>query len=356
MKKIINWGVLGSGGIARRRTIPEGITKAKNAKLISVFDINQDVNNTVSKEFGAIAAKSVDNLLNSAIDAVYVATPINLHSEQVIASAKAGKHIFCEKPLGLDVSEAEKMIKVCKESNVKLGTGFMIRFIAQHQAALKIIQEGKLGKPVYGRAQLSCWYPPIPGAFRQDPKTGGGGSLVDMGSHCIDLLEMFFGNIKSVSCFINNNVHDYKSEDSALVSLFFENGALGSVDVFFCIPDNSSKNILELYGSKGSILAKGTIGQGSEGEMTAYLEGDSLDYNAQQIRNSGEGFTINPAPVNPYRAEIEEFSNAILQNREPVNNAMTGLRNQKVLNACYESAKSGKTIRIDSIPVGTDKG
>ena len=104
---------------------------------------------------------------------------------------------------------------------------------------------------------------------------GGGGSLVDMGSHCIDLLEMFFGKVKSVSCFINNSVHDYESEDSALVSLFFENGAMGSVDTYFCIPDNSSKNILELYGSKGSILAKGTIGQGSAGEMTAYLEGDT---------------------------------------------------------------------------------
>lgn len=98
----------------------------------------------------------------------------------------------------------------------------MMRFSAQHQIALKMIQEGKLGQPVYGRAQLSCWYPPIEGAWRQDPKTGGGGSLVDMGSHCIDLLEMFFGKIKSVSCFINNNVHSYKSEDSAVVSCFLK--------------------------------------------------------------------------------------------------------------------------------------
>ena len=95
------------------------------------------------------------------------------------------------------------------------------------------------------------------------PATGGGGSLMDMGSHCIDLLEMFFGKIKSVSCFINNSVHAYKSEDSAVVSILFENGAMGTVDTYFCIPDNSSKNILELYGSKGSILAKGNYRTGS---------------------------------------------------------------------------------------------
>ena len=346
MEKLIKLGVIGSGGIARRRTIPEGITQAKNAKLISVYDINQDANNAVAKEFNAIASKSIKDLLNTEIDAVYVASPVNMHPEHAIASAKSCKHVFSEKPFGLTIEEAEKMIETCKNSGVYLGIGFMMRFIAQHQAALKLIQDGKLGKPVYGRAQLSCWYPPIEGAFRQNPKLGGGGSLVDMGSHCIDLLEMFFGKVKSVSCFINNSVHDYKSEDSALVSLFFENGAMGSVDTYFCIPDNSSKNILELYGSKGSILAKGTIGQGSAGEMTAYLEGDIMGYDAQQGRNAGEGVAINPIPVNPYLAEIEEFSNAILQKREPVNNASIGLQSQKVIAACYQSAKTGKVVNI----------
>ena len=166
-------------------------------------------------------------------------------------------------------------------------------------------------------------------------------------SHCIDLLEMFFGKIKSVSCFINNSVHSYKSEDSAVVSILFENGAIGTVDTFFCIPDNSSKNILELYGSEGSILAKGTIGQGASGEMTAYLEGDSSGYNAAQVRDSAEGISVKPAPVNTYRAEIEEFSCAILEKREPANNVQLGLESQRVMAACYESAKTGKTVNIN---------
>jgi predicted dehydrogenase len=346
MENKIKWGVIGSGGIARRRTIPEGIIHAEHARLVSVYDINAEVNNAVAKEFNAIASSSIKDLLHSDIDAVYVASPANMHLDQVIACARAGKHVLCEKPLGMTTSEAEKMIKVCKEENVQPGTGFMMRFHAQHRAALKLIQEGKLGKCVYGRAQLSCWYPPIPGAWRQSPETGGGGSLMDMGSHCIDLLEMFFGKLKSVSCFINNNVHSYKSEDSAVVSLFFENGALGTVDTYFCIPDNSSKNILELYGSKGSILAKGTIGQGEAGEMIAYLEGKDAGYDAQQARCSDEGLVINPAPVNMYRAEIEEFSRAILENREPENNVEIGLQSQKVLAACYKSARTGKVVEV----------
>lgn len=347
MENKVKWGVIGSGGIARRRTIPEGIMPAEHAILKTVYDINADVNYAVADDFGAKAAHSIAELLESDVDAVYIASPVNLHYDHVVACAKSTRHVLCEKPLGMSVQQTEKMIALCREKGILLGTSFMMRFLAQHQAALTLIRDGRLGKPVYGRAQLSCWYPPIKGAWRQDPEYGGGGSLMDMGSHCLDLLEMFFGRINRVSCFINNNVHAYKSEDSAVVSLFFENGALGTVDTYFCIPDNSSKNILELYGSKGSILASGTIGQGEAGEMTAYLESDSAIYDAGQSRSQGNGITINPVPVNTYRAEIEEFSRAILEKREPENHALLGLKSQKILAACYESAKSGKIIGIE---------
>jgi predicted dehydrogenase len=346
MNSKVKWGVIGSGGIARRRTIPEGIMNAEHAILTSVYDINSEVNNAVAEEFNAKAVNSIQELLQSDIDAIYIASPVNNHLDHVITCAKGKKHVLCEKPLGMTIEETEKMISICKDEGVLLGTSFMMRFQTQHQAALKLVSDGKLGKPVYGRAQLSCWYPPIEGAWRQDPVTSGGGSLMDMGSHCIDLLEMFFGEIKSVSCSINNSVHDYKSEDSAVVSMTFKNGAMGTVDTYFCIPDNSSKNVLELYGSMGSILAKGTIGQGDTGEMTAFLEGDNTGYNAQQLRDEGEGITINPTPVNTYLSEIVEFSNAILEKREPVNNVLLGLRSQKILTACYESAKTGKAIEI----------
>lgn len=342
----VKWGVIGSGGIAKRRTIPEGIMQADHAILSSVYDINSEVNAAVAKEFHATATLSIEDLIKSDIDVVYVSSPASMHLNHVISCAKGKKHVFCEKPLGMTVNEAKKMIEICKDEGVLLGTGLMMRFLSQHQAALKIIQEGRLGKPVYGRAQLSCWYPPIEGAWRQNPAECGGGSLMDMGSHCIDLLEMYFGKIKSVSCFINNSVHAYKSEDSAIVSLFFKNGALATIDTFFCIPDNSSKNVLELYGSKGSIISKGTIGQSSFGEMIAYLEEDNLGYNARQVRNVGEGQEINPTPINTYLAEIEEFSCAILEKREPANNAQLGLQSQIVLSACYLSAKTGKTIEL----------
>jgi predicted dehydrogenase len=222
----------------------------------------------------------------------------------------------------------------------------MMRFQTQNQEAAKIIQSGQLGKPVYARAQLSCWYPPMPNSFRQDPALGGGGSLIDMGNHCIDLLEFFFGPVKTVSCFTNSTVHPYASEDSAVVLLRFASGAVGTVDTFFCIQDESSKNALELYGSRGSILATGTIGQGSQGKMTAHVLPGQTGYQAQQGRTQAQGIKIEPEPRNTYRAEVEAFSAALLAGTANPLPAELGLRSQKIIAACYQSASTGEAVRV----------
>jgi predicted dehydrogenase len=319
---------------------------APNARLAAVFDVNAEANQAVAAQFGGAVATSVEDLLQREVDAVYIASPANAHYEQAVACARAGKHILCEKPLGMTIAEAEEMAAVAREAGVLFGTALMMRFHAQHRAAQKLIEQGRLGKPVYGRAQLSCWYPPIPGSWRQDPATGGGGSLIDMGGHCVDLLEMFFGPVGRVSCFIRNTVHAYASEDSAVALLEFASGALGTVDTFFCITDEGSKNALEVHGSMGSILAEGTIGQGPQGRMTAILKEEMGGYDPAQARGSAGGVEISPEPVNLYRAEIESFSRAVLEGREPEVGASAGVRSQKVLTACYESARTGRAIEV----------
>jgi len=346
MKDKVAWGVVGSCGIARRRTIPEGIVPAANAKLVGMYDCNQEGNAEAARAFGGQAFGSLEELLAAEIDVVYIATPVYLHGQQTTRCLKAGKHVLCEKPLALSVAEGQEMVALAQRCKVQLGAALMMRFQSQHQEALKIIQSGKLGRPVYGRAQLSCWYPPLEGAWRQVPSQGGGGSLADMGVHCIDLLEMFFGPAVSVNCCIGNLVHSYRSEDSALATLVFQNGALGTVDTFFCIPDESSRNVLELYGSEGSILAKGTIGQGSQGEMVFCPRPQGKGYEAQQNRDTGQGIALQPPPVNTYRAEIEEFSQAILGGRKSELGGDLGLRSQRILEACYESARTSQSVKI----------
>lgn len=346
MARKIRWGVIGSGGIASRRTIPEGILPACNAELVAVYDTDPVANARAAERFGAKATSCLGALLAANIDAVYVATPVDAHAGQVMCAAEAGKHVLCEKPLGLTVADAEAALDACALAGVQLGTAFMMRYQSQHRAALDLIRAGALGISVYARAQLSCWYPPMESAWRQDPARGGGGSLMDMGGHTIDLLEMFFGPVAKVSCFAKSTVQAYRPEDSAVAMLWFENGALGTVDSFFAIPDEASENVLELYGSQGGILAKGTIGQASQGRMTAHLKQAAGGYDAQQARDAGGGIEIAPAPVNMYRAEIEEFSQALLDGRAPAITGEAGLRSQRVLAACYESARTGAAVTV----------
>lgn len=317
----IKWGVIGAGGIADRRIIPDGIIPANNAQLVAVMDIDETKAKTVARKYGNVPYYThEEDLLNDPnVEAVYIATPLHLHCRQTCMAAKAKKHVLCEKPMALNVQECASMIKACKKNDVKLAIGLMMRFHAYHQRLKEMIERGELGKIVMGRAQLSCWYPPMEGAWRQYPKLGGGGSLIDMGAHCIDLLEMLIGKVSEVSCFSGRLVHEYKSEDSAAVLLHFKNGAMGIVDNFFNIPDNASKNSLEIYGSKGSVLAKGTIGQMPDGEMIAYLEKELKEYDAKQERKEKNvEIKISPRPVNIFQAEIEHFSHCIEKDAEPL--------------------------------------
>jgi predicted dehydrogenase len=168
-----------------------------------------------------------------------------------------------------------------------------------------------------------------------------------MGGHCIDLLEMFFGDAVAVTCRTATRAHAYPVEDTAVALLEFAGGAYGMVDSCFCIPDASSPNRLEIYGTRGSILAEGTIGQNPAGHMTAFLAEPGSGYDAAQRRTEGGGIAIDPPSDNTYRAEIEEFSAAVMEKRETTLSARRGIHSQAVLAACYRSARTGRRIVID---------
>jgi len=356
----VGWGVIGACGIARRRTIPEMVQYSKKAELVAVMDIMAEPLEEVKQQFGAKKSYATDDelLADPDITCVYIATPAVNHAEQIIKAAQAGKHVLCEKPLGMNAAECEKAVNACKDAGVKLGTAYMMRFHACHQAAKKIVADGQIGKPVLGRAQLSCWYPKMEGAWRQDPKTGGGGSLIDMGCHCVDLLEHIMGTrVTEVSCFADTQVQDYRVEDSATVICRFDNGAHGIVDNFWCVPDAASKNRLEVYGSAGSLFSDYTIGQESTGQLEVRTSPQGA-YDAQQARveekteiletgRYGEtAYGKSLYTVHIYAAEIDAFTESVENDVEPPIPGEDGWWNQKIMDACYESARTGRTVKI----------
>lgn len=346
----IGWGVIGAGGIADRRTIPEGIMPAANAELVAVMDVSEERVRAVSAKYGDVpwTTQESELLAREDVQAVYVATPTYLHCRQTVNALLAGKHVLCEKPMAMNLAECEKMIQVAAENKLTLAIGYMMRFHAWHRLLQRMVQAGELGRLVMGRAQLTCWYPRIEGAWRQVPEQGGGGSLVDMGSHCIDVLELFLGRTVEVTAFTGTLVQDYPVEDTATVLLRFQSGALGFVDAHFNVPDAAAVNLLELYGTKGRVTGQGTIGQMSTGKMVACLEREEKGYEAAQVREGAVEEEIAPdeAP-NIYQSQIEDVSDAILTGRPPTVPGEDGMWNLRVVLAAYESARTGKAVTVE---------
>ncbi|MBQ7901938.1 MAG: Gfo/Idh/MocA family oxidoreductase, partial [Clostridia bacterium] len=265
----IKWGVIGCGGIADRRTIP-GMMPAYNAELVAVMDANKAAADAVAEKYGArYAFDNIEDLLSiEEIQAVYIASPVFCHKEQCFAAADAGKHILLEKPMGLTTDEAQEIADYCSNRGIKLGVGFMMRFHSYHQAMRNLISDGKLGDIVSARAQLTCWYPEMENCWRQDMKLSGGGAMMDMGIHCIDLIRYITGmEISEVTGMAGNQVFKYNVEDAGAAIFKMQNGALCYVDANFNIPDAAAKCKIEFYGTRGSIFAEGTISQVEGGRI-----------------------------------------------------------------------------------------
>ena len=343
---MVNWGVIGCGGIADRRTIP-GLVQARNARLLAVMDQVPEVTRRVQEKYACPRRYDTveDMLADGEIDAVYIATPVFVHHEQAMAAIAARKHVLVEKPLAISVGQGRALVEVVRKAGVYATEGYMMKFHSLHRRAKEIIDSGALGKVVLVRAQLSCWYPDIAGAWRQDPKLGGGGALMDMATHLYDLMRWFVGEAKEVTALADTLVFSYPVDDASSTLLRFESGAHGFVDAFFCVPDSSVLSRLEVYGSRGSILAEGTIGQGSGGTMVAYVSEETRGYDAQQARESADvkPQPITAEPVNPYTGEIEYLSACIEERRAPtINTLEEGLRTLAIAEAAYRSAQSGR--------------
>jgi predicted dehydrogenase len=239
------------------------------------------------------------------------------------------------------------MIAACDENDVKLMVGYLMRFHAGHRKLKDMIDDGELGQIVFGRAQLTCWYPAIEGAWRQVPELGGGGAFIDMGTHCLDLLEVLIGKAKRLVAFLGTLTQDYAVDDTGTVMIEFENGAHGIVDVNFNVPDEAAQNVLEIRGTGGLVLADHTIGQEPTGAMTAYIPAAVGGYDAAQARaKEGIARPIDFEPVNTYRAEVEHFVDCVEHDREPATGGLDALRFVRLTELVHESAATGRVITL----------
>lgn len=229
----LNLGVIGLGrlGAQYARYIS---ARLRGARLRAVADMRPEVAKAVAEETGA--AKCYvdyrDLLVDKEVDGVVVMTPTRLHGEVVIAAAQAGKAVFCEKPLTLDLAEGAAIEAAVAKHRVFFQLGFMRRFDRAYAAAHRKVKEGKIGTPIVFKATSKDPFPP-PAEFLRPSSSGG--IFIDMGIHDFDLARWFMGEVKSVfsigGVMAYPEVGEVGDAENGITTLTFANGGVGVVHV-----------------------------------------------------------------------------------------------------------------------------
>jgi predicted dehydrogenase len=250
MATTVRWGIIGCGDVAEKKGGP-ALYQAEGSELIAVMRRDLEKAEDFARRHGAKRAyNTVEALLTDPeIDAVYIATPPHLHCPQTLQAAAAGKNVLVEKPMALTIAECEQMIAACAAAGVSLHVAYYRRYWPKFQAIKAALESGALGTVLGARLQL-CTQGSTSG-WRVDPLLSGGGHLVDVGSHRLDMLLYLLGDVDQVSGFSENLLHHHAAENDTALVLHFVSGAVASASFHF--HTQPSRDILEIYGSEGTL-------------------------------------------------------------------------------------------------------
>ncbi len=302
MKKL-RWGLIGCGDIARKRVAP-ALRDLADGELVAVNRAQSELAETFAKEFGAQRwyRDWRELLADEEIEAVYLATPVNLHAEQTIAAAEAGKHVLCEKPMGLSVAECDRMIAACQAHGVKLGIAYYRHFYPVIQRVKELLAAGEIGKPVLAQINAFERFNPSPEHPRYwfvQKAQAGGGPMMDFGCHRIEVLLNLLGPIEKVHSSVGNVLFEREVEDTAVAVFDFASQARAVLSVTHAAWE--AQDTLTIFGSAGSL----------------YIS--VLNQGALQIKTAaGERSESHPPHLNIHQPLIADFTQAVLTDREPL--------------------------------------
>lgn len=320
---MVRWGVLGAGSVAQRRVMP-ALNANPECRIQALMVRDPDRAAQLAAEFDAARHyhRVEDLLADSAIDAVYVSSPVYLHCEHVLAAAAAGKHVLCEKPMAKSTDECRRMIDACAEANVHLEICFVLRGWPIYQRLKQQIEEGQLGQLVELRGHLAKWTPRQEREWRLNPAKGGGGALMDVGAHYLDLFRYLAGDFARIAGMSSSAVFGWRVEESAFTLVEFASGTHGALGISFAVPH--SGNILEIYGTEGTLLlGKEMHLQTTAGEETLPVE--FPDY---------------------YSGLLDHFCRCLETDAPPLASGLDGLRNLEAIETAYRSARENRILPL----------
>ncbi len=352
-------GIVGCGGIANNKHLP-AIKKNGNYEIVAFCDIDRAKAEEAKKTYGTEDARvytDYKELVKEDLAAVYVLTPNKSHAEISIAAMKAGKHVMCEKPMAKSYADAKLMLETAKETGMLLTIAYQNRYRQDSTYLKTACENGDLGDIYYARAHaVRRRAVPTWGVFLNEEEQGGG-PLIDIGTHALDLTLWMMDNYEpeSVTGSVYRKLADqtdqgnafgdwdpagFTVEDSAIGFIKMKNGASIHLEASWAL------NTLEVDEAKTSLC-----GTKAGADMKDGLRINSVKYNKQTIekpdlRSGGVAFFAGSAEEAP-DVEQKIFYNAIVNGKELVVKPEQAIVVTRVLEAIYESAKTGKTVYFE---------
>ena len=330
----------------------KGYRKVPNVDIVALCDVNEERAQGVAREFRLDEAKIYTDyraMLDDAnLDAVSVGLPNFLHRSVTIDCLNAGVHVICEKPLAMNAKEAQKIVEAAAINKRKCMVGQVSRFRQDSQFLKQLISSGELGRPYYSHAGcLRKRGIPGYGGWFTTKEQSGGGPLIDIGVHLLDMAWWLCGCPNPVAATgvtyaefgprgkgLGNWSADktpegtFNVEDLAVALIRFENGLTINLEVSWAIHNDKTRQWCQIFGTEGGC---------DWGEDTAIY---------RELQGASVNGKIDIGAGDPWQGEMQHFVDCILQNRTPDPDAVQGVTMMKMLDAIYKSAENGREVLI----------
>lgn len=331
MKKL-GWGVIGIGNIVNG-TIAPALVAQDDCEIVAAVSRDQNRADAFATKFGARHAYTdYDEMLaNPDVQAVFIATPNFLHSQQVVAAAQAGKHVLCDKPMATTVADAIASVEACAKAGVKHGINFHNRHLPWVRDTARLVADGAIGPVATVQVEAGSGTRSYDN-WRADPASAGVGTLYNVGVHVMDLLGVVLGaEAIEVMAMFDQPVGEGKVEMQDLVLLKFSNGT--RVFAHFNELNPYPQNHIAFYGSTGRIVGVNLTRSRFDGELT--------------LRTAdGDRVTPYPSP-GAHRLSVAAFTRAVLDDHQPNASGLDGLRSMVLCEAIVQSAREGRAVKVD---------
>ena len=331
MTSLINWLLIGAGDIAAKR-VAEAIAGTEGSHLRAVCDSVPEKARDIARRYGAEVVHSdyQDALGDKSIDAVYVATPVYLHSEMAIEAIRAGKHVLVEKPLGLGCQDAQEIVQAADSSGLTCACAYFRRLYSRYAMLTDMIQRQRLGEIVLVRMAYYSWFDPgmeDPKYWRVVREKSGGGPLADMGSHMFDVLIGLFGLPVKLSASNITACRDWNVEDGSVSIMRLADG--GQITASFNWSSRTWIHMFEVVGTEGRVL------------WQPYDTGPV-------VRTMGRSVTEfdMPPSENVHQPLIEDFIASVREGRQPACPISEAALTNRLIDAIYRAASTHREVAV----------